>query len=247
VRRRAQHDDGSWEVFADLGQSLSLVLFLIVLYQFVQYSDFWVRRKVQIAQVGVASIIEVALADSVWQDKFTVCAPDGDRQMIVFGSEALFPSGSPTVQPAGVELFTRMRLVLGSIHPLVTQVSVEGHTDTVRVVNDTIDSNWELSALRALRVAEVLLADNSIAPQGVSVVGRGQWQPIRPNDSEEGRKTNRRVEITLIYSQGGLKDMDTEELERVVANAKEEVRARLRDLPLPADVRVVSQQPQCRG
>jgi outer membrane protein OmpA-like peptidoglycan-associated protein len=72
------------------------------------------------------------------------------------------------------------------------EVSISGHTD-----NTGKESyNLMLSSQRAESVAEFLL-DNGVSPEQVSFVGFGSSQPIQPNDSTEGRRKNRRVEILI--------------------------------------------------
>ena len=56
-------------------------------------------------------------------------------------------------------------------------------------------SNWELSKARAESVARLIAA--RIGPARVRYDGRGDSEPVTPNDTPQGRAKNRRVEITL--------------------------------------------------
>jgi len=73
------------------------------------------------------------------------------------------------------------------------QIEISGHTDDVG--NDQL--NQALSENRAKSVYEYLIA-NKIDASRLVYKGYGKTQPIAPNDSEEGRKKNRRTEFKII-------------------------------------------------
>ena len=77
---------------------------------------------------------------------------------------------------------------------------VVGHTDTLQPGKTTRQrhpSNWHLSAHRAISVSKAL-QKYGIGPTRIGVMGFGEYKPIQPNDNEEGRAQNRRVEIHLV-------------------------------------------------
>jgi outer membrane protein OmpA-like peptidoglycan-associated protein len=74
------------------------------------------------------------------------------------------------------------------------EIHIEGHTDNVGKEN----YNLELSQKRANSVKEFLTLigmDENI----ISTEGKGDQFPIDDNSTESGRKTNRRIEIMIIY------------------------------------------------
>jgi chemotaxis protein MotB len=80
------------------------------------------------------------------------------------------------------------------------KVYVRGHTDSIPVKRaETLKKyphgNLQLSAARAIEVAGILTANGSVDKNRVVVMGFGPSEPVAPNDNEEGRKKNRRVEI----------------------------------------------------
>jgi len=80
------------------------------------------------------------------------------------------------------------------------RVEVHGHTDAVPVsgaLARRFPSNWELAAARAAAVVR-LLAGEGIDPSRLTAVSHGAHDPVAPNDTEEGRARNRRIEIRLI-------------------------------------------------
>jgi outer membrane protein OmpA-like peptidoglycan-associated protein/opacity protein-like surface antigen len=72
------------------------------------------------------------------------------------------------------------------------QVLIEGHTDSVGAE----DVNQKLSEQRASSVATSLKKDYKV-PNDISVIGKGEKEPIATNDTKEGRAKNRRVEVIL--------------------------------------------------
>lgn len=77
------------------------------------------------------------------------------------------------------------------------EVSIVGHTDDV--ADDA--HNQDLSNRRAQAVSDRLGQLTSMSAYSVSVSGKGESQPRVPNDSEDNRQLNRRVEITLVPTQ----------------------------------------------
>ena len=68
---------------------------------------------------------------------------------------------------------------------------VVGHTDNV----GGYDTNMTLSDRRAAAVFQTLTAKHGIAPGRLRAVGVGMAAPVAPNETEEGRAKNRRVEL----------------------------------------------------
>ncbi|MDY6845256.1 MAG: flagellar motor protein MotB [Thermodesulfobacteriota bacterium] len=87
------------------------------------------------------------------------------------------------------------------ILPLPNQVRVEGHTDNKPIYNDRFHSNWELSVSRATEVVRYFVNTHGFPPLRVSAMGYGEHRPLVPNDSDENRGKNRRVEIVLLSAQ----------------------------------------------
>ena len=73
-----------------------------------------------------------------------------------------------------------------------TMVDVVGHADSV----GADDYNQALSERRASSVGSYLIS-RGVLRDRLFVAGRGERNPIAPNDSEAGRAQNRRVEIII--------------------------------------------------
>ncbi|HEX7037402.1 MAG TPA: OmpA family protein, partial [Pseudomonadales bacterium] len=74
---------------------------------------------------------------------------------------------------------------------------IEGHTDSF----GSDASNQALSQARADAVLEYLVANGSISRSDVQALGYGEAQPVANNETPEGRRRNRRIDI-VIYPRG---------------------------------------------
>ncbi|SEK70625.1 flagellar motor protein MotD [Nitrosovibrio tenuis] len=96
--------------------------------------------------------------------------------------------------------------VLGSVAQVLKNIDhaiqVEGHTDNIPIVTERFPSNWELSAVRASSVVRLLIG-NGVDAARLTAVGYGDTRPLEPNDSEEGRKHNRRVTVMILSAPSG--------------------------------------------
>ena len=110
----------------------------------------------------------------------------------------LFDSGRADIKPAGLKVLKQVSDVLSKIED--KQIRIEGHTDNVPIstkLQDKFKTNWELSTARATVVVRYLIDQGGVQPQGLSAVGYADTHPIANNDSEQGRSSNRRIEIVL--------------------------------------------------
>ncbi len=119
---------------------------------------------------------------------------DNDRVIIRLPGEALF-------RPARAELSPGAKDVLEAIAPslkaLRSEIRIEGHTDNVPIHNKRFASNWDLSSARALSVLKFFVNEFDFDPSLVSAAGYGEFRPIASNDTPEGRRKNRRVDIVI--------------------------------------------------
>lgn len=107
----------------------------------------------------------------------------------------LFKSGSYEVSDQAKQTLSKIAKILADFKDF--DVLVEGNTDNVPINRTNIRNNWDLSALRASSVVQVLQNDFNIAPNRLSAAGRGEFNPVTDNDSEVGRQRNRRTEIII--------------------------------------------------
>jgi chemotaxis protein MotB len=106
-----------------------------------------------------------------------------------------FDSGQARLLPGAAEKIKRIAAVLMQYG---MDMRVEGHSDNVPIHNDTFASNWDLSTARAMAVAMMLIDEAGFDPQRMSVAGYAQYHPVASNDTPEGRRSNRRVDIVIV-------------------------------------------------
>jgi outer membrane protein OmpA-like peptidoglycan-associated protein len=114
----------------------------------------------------------------------------GTARRVSVPSEVLFAFDSDELgggAPAELD-----RVVAAVLERPTSRVTVEGHTDDV----GADDYNLPLSERRAQAVASYL-AQKGIARDRISSRGFGKTRPVAPNDGDEGRRKNRRVEIVI--------------------------------------------------
>jgi chemotaxis protein MotB len=109
-----------------------------------------------------------------------------------------FDSGRAALKESGKEVLKKVGEALKSYENKV--IRVVGYTDNVPIAKATqhiFPTNWELSVARATNVVRYL-QDVGVPPERMVASGRGEYSPIAPNDTPEGRQKNRRIEIMLI-------------------------------------------------
>ena len=122
-----------------------------------------------------------------------------DQLRVDLVDEVLFDSGEATLKPAGIAVFGRIGAVLAKATG--RRVEVQGHTDNVPITGALarrFPTNWELSAARATNVVRFLQDRAKLDPSRLSASGYAEFRPKGPNDTEAGRRQNRRIEILLI-------------------------------------------------
>jgi chemotaxis protein MotB len=116
------------------------------------------------------------------------------RMLISLPNDVLFDSGSATLKKAGQDAIAQVAQALSGFTD--RQFLVAGHTDDQPIHSKRFPSNWELSTERAVTVTRFLVA-KGMNPTSLGAVGYGEFDPILPNDREEHRAQNRRIEIQL--------------------------------------------------
>jgi chemotaxis protein MotB len=105
-----------------------------------------------------------------------------------------FDRGKAELLPEVTQFLDRLALV---IRQTPYRVHVVGHTDDNPIRTEEFPSNWELSLIRASRVARHLIRSAELDPARFVVMGRGQYDPAFPNKDDANRALNRRVEIVI--------------------------------------------------
>ena len=114
---------------------------------------------------------------------------------ISLADNMLFRSGSYEVSDRAMEILSKIAKIIKDYSSY--DVLVEGNTDNVPISRTNIRNNWDLSALRASSVVQVLQNRFGVNPSRLTAAGRGEYNPVADNDSDYGRQQNRRTEIII--------------------------------------------------
>ena len=144
------------------------------------------------------------LKDMLWED----FQDDIDFQrnkfveILSINDEVLFEPGTTRLSQNGKRILDRMLPALFSIdHPLLlaghTSIRREEEEDyTISIDDSALDFSWRLSFHRVMSLYKYLLS-RGMDPEKLFVEAFGRYKPMESNDTAEGRKENRRVDIVL--------------------------------------------------
>lgn len=113
-------------------------------------------------------------------------------------NDLLFRTGSFQITEEGKRILQEIWKVLKK-YPN-REILIVGHTDDLPIAKEHVGvyrSNWDLSTWRALAVLHYLRYHTDAPEENLRVMGAGAFQPVVANDSPEGRRQNRRVEIIV--------------------------------------------------
>ena len=114
---------------------------------------------------------------------------------ISLADNMLYKSGSYEIGDRAHETLSKIAKIIQ--HYKEYDVLVEGNTDDVPISKTNIRNNWDLSALRASSVVQVLQTQYGIDPKRMTCGGRGQYNPVASNNTEKGKQRNRRTQIII--------------------------------------------------
>jgi chemotaxis protein MotB len=152
-----------------------------------------ILNQTQSAIRDLKNLVSDALTNYGSQD-LTVEQRNG-RIYVSLSEQLLFKSGSTLVDPKGQQALAQLA---NAIKDDDIRILIEGHTDNVPVSSQSkyMNDNWDLSVMRATSIVDILLS-NGVNPRNITAAGRGEHDPVAPNDTKSNRAKNRRTEIIL--------------------------------------------------
>jgi chemotaxis protein MotB len=182
--------------------TILLILFVAMAAQTLQNSQ---KKPAPVAQVTpAATVAKTPVVDgpsaamtAIKQDleKSNLDVQVDSRGVVVSLPQALlFPPGEDRINADALPTVQTIGDVLNKIP---NNVSLVGHTDATPIHNRHFANNWELAAARGLRLLELLSSRYGIEESRLSVASFGSYDPKSPNDTADGRASNRRVEIVI--------------------------------------------------
>jgi len=117
------------------------------------------------------------------------------QMLLKLPSGILFPSGQADLTKPGQAALSEVTNILLEFKD--RRFVIAGHTDTDPIKSRKFKSNWDLSTARALSVVQFMVGAG-FPPTSLAASGYGEFDPVAPNDKEENKQLNRRIEIILV-------------------------------------------------
>lgn len=200
----AKQEQKIWRtVYSDLWTNLSL--FFLILYAYTRMSAVDQKRLfVSLQKLGEKKATDVTVEETIQEqtdelakklEKFAQVAINEQQVKITLPSPVLFERGKADLKQEAKNVLSEVAKTLKNIP---NEVVVEGHTCNLPITGGEFKSNWDLSAARAFAVVRYFTEKEGLDNERFSALGYGEFKPAFPNDTEENRAKNRRIEINII-------------------------------------------------
>ena len=153
------------------------------------------KSKADSINLALAVNLKGVLKDGV-NDKDVDIKVDKTVVFINLSDNMLFLSGSAVITNKANDVLGKIAKIVESRPDL--EVMVEGYTDNLPISKTCFEDNWDLSVKRATSVVRVLQKTFKIDPNRLIAAGRSEYNILAPNDTQEGRATNRRTRIIIL-------------------------------------------------
>lgn len=118
-----------------------------------------------------------------------------DRIQFAITAQSLFSPGSTLLKPEAEPL---LKTIADILTDSTANIMVEAHTDDLPVDNPNLETNWELSAIRAATVVRYFVEGHRFDPSRMTALAASEFRPVADNRTPEGRAKNRRIDIYII-------------------------------------------------
>jgi len=148
----------------------------------------WKKVKEYLEKKGFSSEVEIKQTDK------------GIK--ITLNDSLTFNSGSARILKRSEVVLDHIAKAMDKGSKDIQEVKVHGHTDNVPISDSSrYRSNWHLGAARAVSVVLFLKRHSKLVPKKFEASSYGKYRPVASNDTPDGRRKNRRVEIYINYEQ----------------------------------------------
>jgi outer membrane protein OmpA-like peptidoglycan-associated protein len=202
--RRTEHDDdGTLPVFAAFSDLMACVLGIFVLFfvwvvsfEVTMASDLQRERAERVQATDRLRALEASLAGPLRAGLITFV-----NGTIGIRGSVLFDLNSAELRVEGQALLREMATPLATYLATREEVlMVSGFTDDLQIRGGPLrpyQDNWELSVQRAVTVVRAMI-EAGVPEESLFAAGFGQNHPVVPNDTEDNRAKNRRVEMAPV-------------------------------------------------
>ena len=201
MRLRREEGSNPWMAYTDLGialVSLFILAFVAMTTLKEQKAEDLTRTEEEVLSCQeemrkIASERNALLAKSLQTsiEAGLIALEDGKIQI---QASFLFPTNGAKLTTEGEGVIKGISKGLLDALDTGDVIMVSGFTDDIPFSGSTTYTNWNLSTERAVNVVKMLIKEGFPADR-IFAAGFGEFQPKYPNDTEEHRRLNRRVEI----------------------------------------------------
>ncbi len=153
------------------------------------------KTKADSINLALAVNLKSVLSEGL-DDKDVEVKVDKTVVFVNLSDKMLYQSGSANLTPRANEVLGKIAQIIESRPEL--EVMVEGYTDNVPIKNACMEDNWDLSVKRSTSVVRALQKNFKVNPNRLIAAGRGEYNTLATNTTEEGRATNRRTRIIIL-------------------------------------------------
>lgn len=139
--------------------------------------------------------LEENLKDEIGKGEMSISQDEG-RVIINIYDRITFDSNTYELRKSAHSSLNKLISVLNKYKD--RKIYIEGNTDNIPIRGGRFKDNWELSTFRALSVLRYILNKTNLPEKNFVAVGNGEFNPLKPNNSESNRSLNRRVDIVLL-------------------------------------------------
>jgi len=143
----------------------------------------------------VAHELQVYINQHNLKQSMRVTVEERGLVISVISDNMLFNIGTTEFAAGATKILDKIASIIASTS---NKVMVEGHTCDLPICTPVFPSNWELSSSRASRVIRLLINEYGIPAKRLAAAGYADTKPIFPNNSEENRRRNRRVDVVIL-------------------------------------------------
>ncbi|MBR4348627.1 OmpA family protein [Fibrobacter sp. UWR2] len=201
MRLRREEGSNPWMAYTDLGialVSLFILAFVAMATLKEQKAEDLTRTEEEVLSCQeemrkIAAERNALLAKSLQTsiEAGLIALEDGKIQI---QASFLFPTNGANLTQEGIGVIKGISKGLLDALDTGDVIMVSGFTDDIPFSGSTTYTNWNLSTERAVNVVKTLIKEGFPSDR-LFAAGFGEFQPKYPNDTEEHRRLNRRVEI----------------------------------------------------
>lgn len=146
----------------------------------------------------LAEMIQQYLEQNQMEDSVSMETVGDNAVYLTFDNNLFFDGDSYVLRQSSYDILNFLGGLFRSVEDEILLIRINGHTAAVPGMDNYSVNDWDLSSLRANRVATYFEENVGIQPKKLMTNGYGKNHPVATNETSEGRAANRRVDIQIL-------------------------------------------------